>query len=1469
MENNQKETKKTSVKKVVKGKPTVAKKTIKKPAVKSTKPAAKPTIVKKPAITNKEPIKSKEEKTMDVVERLKSVLADIRGNEVPKTQAETLKEKPPVLKTAPAEVKKTPAQPAAKRPLQELKSENEPVAPKAKAKALPVNSKKTADDLLNKMNVSSEKPASETKMPLPIKEGKTNAADQPKAASTDYNRMQEIIAAQKKLKQLMESEALKAESKERSFKEKMGLTHRLEEEEPESVTIEELQKEQENIEKLNSEIKRLLAEKTELDAAIKKVIEVKFSGVPVIDPEKLSLTPSLQPGSKTAQEAEIPEVAKTISEIEEVLKTLQKKHGENLRSLEAAEKGKRDLEEKLTKQTAIVNQLEKEIASLRGEVLKGTAKSANLEAKAEAAPKTDAKLLKENESLKAQLEKAKNNLAAIRAAAKAEMNEKLSGISKQFQDKSKESLKLQKEIETLRKDIEIQKGKEEQIKASYLNGKKEEARLKKEIEVVKLSTLKEKNLLMKGDNAEALLATNAQYQETKRENAKLQQQIEKLKNDLNNNFVLRDEKVRAAKEAEKAKLEAEKAKERIQKELEERNKTFEPLKVKEAEERFLLAAEEKEKQRLADKLQALREKTEASKLQDAENKKLFDAEKREKNKLAKRIEKMKADKKNLQTVIRDYKKLDETQAAKDLENAQILQAEKDGRASVDKELEQLRLEVDGLVSSINELRQTNEALRSHADEENLQIPADEQSLQADFARMKEENALIGSALEEQKAVNSKLKEQIKNQSSDRVKQLEQELNSKNDDLDAVREENRRLQTSLNDLSQYNEALQSQASLGDGKTENPVPASVSEETAQLRENNDRLIASFNDLNLALELLKNKYADLEKAYEAEKNKPVPVPAAVVSTRDDQPQINALIGELKQTQELLKSRDLEMEILKSNLFREQNRINYPEPYKMFNYENLPCGVKAPGMAYAQPYPNAAVQPTVAPDDRQEKDALQSEIRVLKAEIEKLKQTPADPSQLIREFREELNRNREELRSLSSQKQKEMQEIAETYETKLQTNENEKAALVMENDEKMQEISSLQDQVANKDSVLQNMKNTMKQFSEDDILDPEFKRRIRVIRDMQREIKNRLAEEEEANQNSSASLQTKITQRQQDIEKLNSRIDQLSDSFNSTRDFTATTKEAFEKARAKALLELQLQEERLGELEEDLARITAKYQNFVATKQQEMANLKTKEGQIIDYYLRKIRQDYALTENSKEVQQVESERNQLMDQLNELKMTQEKTSETIAKQSEELSKVLNTNQNLQTKLIVDRKAAIEKEARLLEEDIREQSMEYNNLVRKLTDLKTELDKRLDYEKKLRNNEEEVSDFYNNKLFLGECLSEYNSKTKQMEEIQAKIDSLGNDPAMKTELLKAKAEVTDLEVHRDDLRSKIDFSKKNLKDLEGNEAVMTYVKLVSQIDQIKTVVKDLRDQAEPLKEKIQAKNKELDALMKEKSEIV
>ncbi|HBP26224.1 MAG TPA: hypothetical protein DD618_04660, partial [Acholeplasmatales bacterium] len=618
-----------------------------------------------------------------------------------------------------------------------------------------------------------------------------------------------------------------------------------------------------------------------------------------------------------------------------------------------------------------------------------------------------------------------------------------------------------------------------------------------------------------------------------------------------------------------------------------------------------------------------------------------------------------------------------------------------------------------------------------------------------------------------------------------------------------------------------------------------------------------------------LLKNKYADLEKSYAAETNKQAPIPAAVIPSHDDQPRINALIGELKQTQELLKSRDLEMEILKSNLFREQNRINYPEPYKYYNYENLPCGAKAPGMSYSPPYPNVMAQPTLAPEDRQEKDALQSEIRALKAEIEKLKQTPADPSQLIREFREELNRNREELRLLAAQKQKEIQEIAETYETKLQTNEEEKAALVLENDEKMQEINTLQSQVANKDSVLQNMKNSMKQFSEDDILDPDFKRRIRVIRDMQREIQNRLAEEEEANRNSSASLQTKITQRQQDIEKLNSRIDQLSDSFNSNRDFTATTKEAFEKARAKALLELQLQEERLGELEEDLARITAKYQNFVAAKQQEMANLKTKEGQIIDYYLRKIRQDYALTANSKEVQQVESERNLLMDQLNELKMTQEKTSETIAKQSEELSKVLNTNQNLQTQLFVDRKAAIEKEARLLEEDIREQSLEYNNLVRKLTDLKTELDKRLDYEKKLRNNEEKVSDFFNNKLFLGECLSEYNAKTKQMEAIQARIDSLGNDPTLKTDLLKAKAEMTDLEVHRDDLHSKIDFSKKNLKDLEGNEAVMIYVKLVSQIDQIKTIVKDLRDQAEPLKERILAKNKELEALMKEKSEIV
>lgn len=1417
----------------------------------------------------------REVKPVDVVERLKNVLTEVQGSlgQQPKPKAPKTAAKEKALP------KKASDKPKAKK-----------VAAKAPAKKSPlekkkVDQKKSAIDLLETLNAKAKKPIPTSK--------KGEQKQTTSGASNDVERLKNVISAGKKLQQIMEVKDLKVETKERALREKLTLVQRLEEESPEEVSLDELEQEQDKVRDLNEKIAILQQEKAQLDSAIMKVLAAKVNGIPVIDQETLGLSPSVSSGVLVDQQKEVSQSTDSISEIEEVLTSLEKQHQENQLKLEIAEQANQQLMDQMGRQAVVVNDLEKEVVSLRGEVLNEKTISQQMKTQLENEQKNQEKHQKEIEQLKKQVELSKEQIAQAKATLKDEMAKKVQALDKQYQEEKKEVARLQKQLQSTTKAMETQKAKEEDAKEKLLEEKKASQKFSKEVESLKATlekmqanaqekkpaaSLEEVDFkkVQKGLKKEiANLKSSMEKQKTKEQQVKdaltaekrasrrLQKQIETLQSNL--------EKQKASAvptdrliALDSAFQEEKKETTRLQKSIATLTCALEELKAKEAAQKSELEQIKKENARLMKESEQIKTTFEDLKAKSIENKKLYDEEKRLSTKYNKRLESSKQSNRKLQSVIREYKKQEAQQMEKDAQKEQLLENEKAEKAQVEKQLEQLRLEVDGLVSSIQELRQTNETLANRDLEESTVYEQENQKLQMENKKISDENERLFALVDDLRMNN----EQLKNQSLALAKRIDLELESQKHDFESLKQEKHQLQAKYDELLKESEQVKAQfdASLLSKELSNENEEQVTVEVSQLKETNHRLQLANTDLTTALDLLKSKYAELEKALEKERYEKSQMQGQILQTRDDPTKVASLISELNKTQDLIKSKELEIEILKSSLFREQNRVVHHDPYQYYGYD-YPRYQQAP--PYSQPTPvEPKIQPAVI--DQQEKQSLLDEIKALKTEISKMKDVPVvDSSALINEFREELLRNREDINRLTVQKQKEIQEISDSYETKLQSNELEKDELREQNRMRMQQINELLSQVSDKEYTLQNLKNAVRKFSEEDIFDPEFKRRIRVIRDMQKEIKERL-EEETLNHNSAiAAFNVKITQRKQDIEKLNARIDQLTDTFNANRDFTASTKEAYEKAKAKALLELQLQQERLFDLEDDLEKQKNKYQMFVTAKEQELSDLKTKEGQIIEYYLRKIRQEYSLSEDYQEIKQVETERDQLLDQINELKASQEQTTETIVKQSEELTKVVTSNQNLQKQLLEERKAKISKQAEVIEANLQDLNREQSEYTRKLNDLKVELDKRLEYEKRLRLHEEKVSDYFNNKLLLEQCLSDFSQKSKQMDAVLERIESIGNEPAAKTDLLRAKAEVTDLEVHRDDLRSKIDFCRKNLKDLEANPTVVTYMKLINQIDQIRNVQKELKGKLEPVKEAILVKTKELDALMKEKSEIV
>ena len=135
------------------------------------------------------------------------------------------------------------------------------------------------------------------------------------------------------------------------------------------------------------------------------------------------------------------------------------------------------------------------------------------------------------------------------------------------------------------------------------------------------------------------------------------------------------------------------------------------------------------------------------------------------------------------------------------------------------------------------------------------------------------------------------------------------------------------------------------------------------------------------------------------------------------------------------------------------------------------------------------------------------------------------------------------------------------------------------------------------------------------------------------------------------------------------------------------------------------------------------------------------------------------------------------------------------------------------------------------LENEIEELTRQYSVYYSQITELKAEQDKRVEAEKRLRMNDRNVYDYCSSKVNLEECLKAYQEKSLLAEEKENELSRTGDRSAQ----LKLKAELQDLEVHRNDLRAKIDFYRKQIQEFERADIVQKYQSLLMQIEKSTT----------------------------------
>src|SRR5690554_3536623 len=519
-----------------------------------------------------------------------------------------------------------------------------------------------------------------------------------------------------------------------------------------------------------------------------------------------------------------------------------------------------------------------------------------------------------------------------------------------------------------------------------------------------------------------------------------------------------------------------------------------------------------------------------------------------------------------------------------------------------------------------------------------------------------------------------------------------------------------------------------------------------------------------------------------------------------------------ESKKFKEELVKKDLEIEELKKQL-EEIKAKKEKEPEQGYPYYANAANLFIPrGYNYAPVMP----QPDML-------DLYMNEVRKLREEIEKMKQPQmAEPTAKPEVFKED---------SIPEVK-------AEPKVVEDQIEESQPEEL----DLKQQRILELEKQIQEKDQYIESIKKQMHELSEEDIFDPEFKRKIRVIRDKKAELEKQATEEEKLFQENSNKLTDQINVVRFDIDGVKDRIFELDLNYRQNRDFSIATTEEYEKAKSKALVELQLLEEKLNNFTEDLAKVEEKYQRFISNKEAEMNKIIEEEVNTIQYYLNKMIKDNQI---SSKLETTEAEKEDLVKELDQLKR----------KENDDVVTEIDAYEE-------EKRLSLENKINQLESEIEKQTRQYNIYYDKINELKAELSKRLEIETNLRENDDDIVTYASSKHALDDFQDQYVEINERIQILQLEIDNANSTP--KEEVLRKKAEITDLLVRREDLKAKIEFYKAKLVELENDENVSMYKRLVNQISQIRKISKEHRTAAESLKADVNNKTRELEVLKSE-----
>jgi len=939
------------------------------------------------------------------------------------------------------------------------------------------------------------------------------------------------------------------------------------------------------------------------------------------------------------------------------------------------------------------------------------------------------------------------------------------------------------------------------------------------------------------------------------------------------------EKERLAKEKAKAKEKERLAKEKAKAKEKERL-AKEKAKAKEKERLAKEKEKAKEKERLAKEKEKAKEKERLAKEKEkAKEKELLDKEKEEPAKtekiikedleLQEEVEKEKQEKLDIQEKMRRkieaQKLLDQGFIKSEAEKTQSKEMdlkEKMSKLEVNYEEsydDQLNKELEDAYGKIDSLMQENQKMKEMIAEADKNVNKLSKQLTA-ITQEKKELQKTKQNLEKKLTAINKEKEDLLSKSNDLNKQfteLNEELNNQKDELkkaNLVIEELRQELTKKEQATQVvdkNDYEQTEAELLEQKK---LYEETAKKVVELETQNQELIKNIEEIREdSASKLAEKETELvtqQNSYEEAKNKI----AELEAEKQEIEKTNHLLTEQKtKLQESLndaKQKKATLLSIKYNdifvLDKSGEDISseleaYLETLKKANEENVNelNDVKAKLLA---------------------KDEFIATLEKENSELKVLGQKPVTEEPTL--FDEKVKV--EDKYDVEAEIKKIKDEILQIKKREISILEDNDQKYVMNKNQDMyQRIHNLEQEIYQKDQQLQLIRQQFNDINEEKIIDPEFKRKIRRVRNIKKELNESFEEEKKFINRSIIQVEQQINQKKIEVANAKEKVETIEKEYAGQTDRTSLGRESYLSKRGKALIELELFEDRLQKLSGELVDLKERYDYLVQCYDERVEQLNQSEKEIIDYYLNEMKSDLIGKDKAYSVKN--EEREDLIRQLNELNQAQQQTQTALWQNNQVISKALETNREIKEQILSDKKQNIDQGIRRLENEIQEKNTMCNNLTSLLGTVNLKYGERINAEKQIRMTDETVVNYLKIAGDNEDLTQEYHDNLNQTQEVTEKIDALANNPDQKSEVLRLRAKLEDLDILKSDLIAKIEFSRKKMENLRNNEKVLYYTRLIESIKELKNKQEELKLNIEKLKTEISEKNAELERTKEEK----